>query len=102
MVVIMENVFVTPDTVRLEKVEGGGHMRRIHVSILAKDPTNGDCHNLVEALVRSYTHQRWLDEKGIELAFCMFGCTPYLRKIGSDFDHWDECLGNPERRNPSR
>lgn len=37
----------------------------------------------------------WLDDKGIELKFCMFGCTPYLHKKGTSDEHFDtNCKGN--------
>lgn len=59
--------------------------------------------DLMNAICKSTTKMEWLNKRGFELEFCMFGCDPYIRNKSSFPDdqqtHWlTKCKGNPDVR----
>lgn len=48
-----------------------------------------------QQIITQSTLFMWLETKGFELVFCMFGCDPYLRKKYESDEHFEtNCNGN--------
>ena len=80
-------ILITDDKMHIQKIDDS-----VELIVSVKDKDEGE--RLMQQITTHSTWIKWLEDRDLELVFCMFNCKPYLRnKFEEDTHSETTCNG---------